>query len=360
VTVPTVPTKATIPETGRARYFRYLLQRCVERPQLLVDGARAIASPHVAYLDMSGSVSRSVVIFSSQRSGSTLLAELLVSRKRQRLIFEPFWGSAVGVSRDITRGRFIDPESRDLALNHLLRMVLSGRVRNLWVDRENPSRLPRGRVIKDCWGINLAPYLARHFPEVPLILLLRHPVATAHSVMALGWGDELESILNQRGLIPDQFAAQAPLIECVLASERPSVPSLVLRWCLENAIPLNLLSRGSAHVVFYEDLTRSGPSELERLAVFLGERSPELWSGWIPDPSLLDLPSATDWRDRDRLPSQEERRQGWQDAVTAQDLERSMEILRAFRLDRLYGPGPDPLTTADEVLSRDAFPSEEG
>ena len=41
MTVPTVPTKATIPETGRARYLRYLLQRCVERPQLLADGARA-------------------------------------------------------------------------------------------------------------------------------------------------------------------------------------------------------------------------------------------------------------------------------------------------------------------------------
>ena len=197
MTVPTVPTKATIPETGRARYLRYLLQRCVERPQLLADGARAIASPHVAYLDIAGGVSRSVVIFSSQRSGSTLLAELLVSRKRQRLIFEPFWGSAVGISRDITRGRFIDPESHDAALNHVLRMVLSGRVRNLWVDRENASRLPRGRVIKDCWGINLAPFLAHHFPEVPLILLMRHPVATAHSVRALGWGDELESILNQ-------------------------------------------------------------------------------------------------------------------------------------------------------------------
>jgi hypothetical protein len=132
-----------------------------------------------------------------------------------------------------------------------------------------------------------------------------------------------------------------------------------LRWCLENAIPLNLLSRESAHVVFYEDLTRAGPSELERLAAFLRERNPELWSGWVPDPSLLDLPSATDWRDRDRPPSQEQRRLDWQDFVTEEELERSMEILRAFHLDHLYGPGPDPLLAPDEVLPS-ARRSEEG
>jgi hypothetical protein len=348
--VPTRATNVTIPESGRARYFRYLVQRCLEHPQLLADGARAIVSPHVAYLDVAGGMDRSVLILSSQRSGSTLLGEILIGLDRQRLIFEPFWGVAVGVSRNVPRGRFVDPAATDPELDRVLRTVLSGRVRNLWVDRGNTSRLPRGRVIKDCYGTNLAPYVARHLPTVPLIYLLRHPVATAHSVVELGWPDELDVILNQRELLEQQFGPQADIIDAVARSTRPSIPSLVLRWCLENTIPLTMLRSTSAHVVFYEDLTGSGRPELERLATFLTARSPRLWSEWVPDPARLEKPSATAWRDGDRPPSRDQRRRGWQDAVTSRDLALSMEILGAFGLDRVYGAGPDPLVGADDAL----------
>jgi len=350
--MPTRATNANIPETGRARYFRYLVQRCIEHPELLADGVRAVVSPHIAYLDVAGGVDRSVLVLSSQRSGSTLLGEVLVGLARQRLIFEPFWGVAVGVSRNVPRGRFVDPDSDDPDLDRVLRTVLSGRIRNLWVDRGNTSRLPRGRVVKDCYGTNLAPYVARHLPEVPLIFLLRHPVATAHSVVALGWEDELDVILDQRELIEEHFGAQTTLIESVSGSERPNVPSLVLRWCLENTIPLRMLQRDAAHIVFYEDLIGSGPAELERLATFLGTRSPALWSGWVPDLGRLEKPSATAWRDGNRPPSSDQRRRGWQDAVTARELALSMEILNAFGLDGLYGPGPDPLVRASDVLVR--------
>ena len=340
-------------ETGRARYLRYLLRRLVERPQFIVDGARAVVSPHVAYIDVAGRPSRSVIIFSSHRSGSTLLSEVLVQHDRQRLVFEPLRHDAVGISRNIPRCRYVDPASDDPELDRVFKKILSGRIRNLWVDKQNTSRLPRGRVIKDCYGTNLAPYLATHFPEVPLIFLLRHPVATAHSAVGLGWFDEIEIILDQHDLISQQFAAQTSIIEAVAASERNTVPRFVLRWCLENYLPLSLLSRRSTHVVFYEDLVRSGEAELDRLAEFLCRRSPALWSGWHPDPALLTRPSATGtaWRDGDRQPSQEQRRDGWQSGVSPLELGQSMEILGAFGLDRFYGPGPDPLVAADQVLT---------
>ena len=347
-----MPTNATVPESGRARYFRYLVRRCVERPQLLLDGVRAVASPQMAYVDLAGRPSRSVIIFSSLRSGSTLLAEVLVERDGQRLIFEPLRWDAVAISRNIPPCRFVDPESDDPTLDRIFETILSGRIRSLWVDQGNTSRLPRGRVVKDCYGTNLAPYVATHFPEVPLIFLLRHPLATAYSIVSLGWLDDLEVILDQRELITRHFAAQAPLIDAVVAAERHTVPSLVLRWCLENYLPINLLSRQSTHVVFYEDIVRSGEAELARLADFLSRRSPALWSGWQPDSSLLARPSATSWRDGDRPPTPEQRRRGWQDAVAPAEVRRSMEILGAFGLDRLYGPGPNPLVVADQVLTR--------
>lgn len=345
-----LPTNTTIPGTGRARYFRYLMRRCVERPQLLLDGARAIASPRVMYLDLAGGPSRSVIIFSSQRSGSTLLGEVLVHHDRQRFMFEPFWSAGVGESRNYLRGRYEDPESDDPELDWMLERILSGTIRNLHVDRVNTSRLPRGRVIKDCYATNLAPYLAAHFPDVPLIFLLRHPLATAHSAVALGWEDALETILQQGDLITERFAAQVPLIECAVARERHTVVSFVLQWCLENSLPLRILSRSSTHIVFFEDMMQSGDAELDKLAAFLRRRSPALWSTWRPDPALLLRPSGTSRRRDDGWPSQDQLRRGWRDAMTPAQLDRSLEILEAFGLDRLYGAGADPLVGPDEVL----------
>ena len=341
-------------ETGRARYLRYLVRQLVERPHLILDGARAVVSPHIAYIDVAGGPSRSVIIFSSHRSGSTLLSEILAQHDRQRLIFEPLRHDAVGLSRNIPRCMYVDPASDDPEVDRVFKKLLSGRIRNLWVDKQNTSRLPRGRVIKDCYGTNLAPYLATHFPEVPLIFLLRHPVATAHSAVALGWFDEIDIILEQHDLISKQFEAQTSIIEAVAASERNTVTRFVLRWCLENSIPVDLLSRRSTHVVFYEDLVRSGEAELDRLAEFLCRRSPTEWSGWHHDPALLTRPSATGtaWHDGSRAPSPEQRRNGWQDGVAPVELAQSMKILGAFGLDRLYGAGPDPLLAADHVLTR--------
>ena len=73
--------------------------------------------------------------------------------------------------------------------------------------------------------------------------------------------------------------------------------------------------------------------------------------GGIPTPPSWRAPSSTGtaWRDDDRQPSQEQRRNGWQSGVSAVELGQSMEILGAFGLDRLYGPGPDPLVAADQV-----------
>ena len=233
----------------------------------------------------------------------------------------------------------------------MLETVLSGKMRNLWVDRLNRSRIPRGRVIKDPYATNLGPYLAARFPEMPLILLLRHPVATAHSALSLGWKEDLETFLDQEDLITGLFAAQAPLVESFVAEERQTVAGFVLRWCLENYLPVHMLSRASTHVVFYEDLLRSDEAELDRLAAFLQRRCAATWSGWRPDPALLLRPSASSRRGGDGR-SREELLGGWQHEVSGAELERSLEILEAFGLDRLFGAGPDPLVDADEVLVR--------
>jgi hypothetical protein len=295
-------------------------------------------------------MSRSVIVLSSQRSGSTALAEALVSGTRMRLMFEPLRGEAVGVSRRLRRGQFVDPSRPHPDLDRVLERVLSGRVRNLWVDRGNTCRIPDGRVIKDCLGTNLAPYLAQRFPEVPIVYLLRHPIATAHSVRSLGWPDELDVVLGQRELVESHFSAQVTLIEEVATRARGTVMSLVCRWCLENVVPLRLLQPDQCHVVFYEHLVRDPASELERLRAYLAERSPKLWAVWRPDAVLLQRPSWATWRHRGSTPTHEDRLTGWQREVDDTTQARCLDLVRGFHLDWLYDSSATPLPAPDQVL----------
>jgi hypothetical protein len=347
--MPTKPTNASIPTTGPARYFRYLAHRCVERPELLVDGVAAAVSPHIAYLDLARGTDRSVLVLGSQRSGSTLLAELIASNPRQRLLFEPLRGQAVGISRHFTRGHYVDPDIGDPELYATLTRIFDGRLRNLWTDRENASRFPRGRVVKDCLGTNLAPFIVHRFPEVPVVYLLRHPIATAYSVTQLGWPDDLDPLLERKELLRAHFSEQLDLIQEIAAGERDTVQAVVLRWCLENAIPTRTLPTDSAHFLFYERLIQEPELELARLADFLRQRSPKLWSTWRPTASLLSRPSGTAWRDASTRPTNRQRVGGWQDDMAHSTLSRSLEVLEAFGLNHLYDDRVDPLIAADAL-----------
>ena len=128
-------------------------------------------------------------------------------------------GASARASHATSRGPLRRPRARRPRARRGARDCAQRKIRNVHVDRGNTSRLPQGRVVKDCYATNLAPHLAAHFPEVPLILLLRHPGATAHSAVTLGWKDGLEAVFDQGGLITAEFAAQAPVIGSLTAVE---------------------------------------------------------------------------------------------------------------------------------------------
>jgi len=302
----------------------------------------------VAYLDLLGNVTRSTVVLASARSGSTLMAELLAGQQL-RIIFEPLRAHRVRMSGNFRRGKFVEPGTDDPELHRLLHRVLTGRIRNLWVDAHNTVRLPTGRVVKEVRANNLAPWLVTEFPDVPVVYLLRHPLATAVSASDLSQNDHLDDLVGQADFMA-RFGPAKELIDRTMAERRATTAAWVLRWCLENALPIRLLRPGSVHVVFYEDLVVKPKAELDRLAGYLGQKNPARWGGWQAAPAALDRPSRSSWRDGERRPSTDERVSGWREAVDDRELEESLELLGAFGLDRVYGAEPAPLLGPERLL----------
>ncbi len=305
------------------------------------------------YLDRYPDPSRTVFVLSSARSGSTILAEILVRARPLRLIFEPLRRDRVPLSRAVRWGQYVNPAIGDETVESVLDRVVIGDVRSLWSDRFNASYLPVGRIVKEIRATNLLPLLVARYPETPIVYLLRHPLAAAVSASDLHWNNFLDEFLSQDALMSGPLAPYRDIVERTAATDRGSVTSMVLRWCLENSVPLRSLQSGTVHVVFYEDLVRYPERELERLFAYLKAQAPHLWSTWSPNSEALSSPSATSYRDGRSLNlTAEQRAADWWTKTDPQTLEQSLQLLRVFALDHVYGPSTRPLLSADSVLPR--------
>jgi hypothetical protein len=222
----------------------------------------------LCYLDLGRGVRDTTLVVSTGRSGSTWVAEIINHRRDYRLVFEPFRSDRVRRARDFKLGQYIDPTDQAHPLAGNADALLAGRVRNWWTDRQNPKRIARRRIVKEIRITNLIPWIRARHPEMRIVYVVRNPVTVARSWLELDWSDGLEDFLAQEELLAC-FDGIADRIAAVARSE-DRFDRLVLRWCLENAIPLRAQPASDVHLIEYERLRDYPRPELERLFAYLG------------------------------------------------------------------------------------------
>jgi hypothetical protein len=304
-------------------------------------------STRTSFIERNHDPAKTLLLISSGRSGSTWLSEVLVETFRCRLIFEPLRRDRAPLVANIAWGRYADPETVDPELDPVLRRILSGRIRHRWPDHFNAYRFPGRRLVKEIRATNLLPYVRARFPQVPVIYLLRHPVATAWSSAELGWDPFLSEFLGQDRLMDGPLAPYRSII-----ARHAEDPDLfhrhVLRWCMENVVPISQLAPGSVHVVFYENLVEDPHGELRRLADYLGPFGHGTWD-FDPTVPTVDRPSQANYRNTPVMGASE-RLESWLDVVPRPSVERAVALLEEFGLDRVYGASVRPYLAAENVL----------
>jgi hypothetical protein len=324
-------------------------RRAVHEPELIGARMGRLLSPHVAFLDTNRDPSRSLLVIGSARSGTTWLAEMLVQLLGCRFIFEPLRTESVPLAAPVRFGHYLDPEaSSDPGIARVLDRVVAGRVRSRWSDRLNTARIANRRVIKEIRATNLLPWMARRYPHTPLVYLLRHPVPSAWSVTELDWPDKLDQFLDQPLLLDGPLAPYRSVVsEAALSTDR--FQRFVLRWCLENFVPTEMLHRSQVHVVYYEHLVADPEGELARLRASLRRIDPRKWAVPVDAAAQVERPSATNYRDTD-LSSRGDRLGDWRGEVPPALVAAALDLVAAFGLDRLYGDSPEPRVPPDEVV----------
>jgi hypothetical protein len=300
------------------------------------------------FLDRGHDPSRAALVLGSGRSGTTWIAESIARRHRSRLLFEPFH-PRLGAIREGAR-LFLDPAESPPAFERSARRVLSGRARGPYIDQVRIAGLPRGRVVKDVHAANLLPWLRAHHPAVPVVYVVRHPIAASLSRLRSdvfhGIGDYLATPAGREDAEGSPAAAWLPLYDGYRDHPEPLV-RLVAEWCVENAYPLSRGDDAGVALAFYERAVLAPVDELSRLGEFCaGALGPARGAPAIDE---ARAPSATDWlggaAEARRSGDWERLLGGWTSEVPRPVATRCMEVLPEFGLGWLYGEDPLP---ADE------------
>ncbi|HSL00642.1 MAG TPA: sulfotransferase [Rubrobacteraceae bacterium] len=272
-----------------------------------------------------------VFLAGSGRSGTTWISDVINYGGDYRFIFEPFCPAEVGAFANFTSKQYLRPADRREEYLAPAREVLTGGLRSPWTDRFHRAFLARRRLIKDIRANLLLGWMRANFPGMPIILLLRHPLAVVASRLALRWKDNLSETLSQAELLEDFLRP----MEIEIRGARDAFERHLFLWCIDNYVPLMQLAPGEIHLAFYEHFVADPEAETGRLFAFLGHETDEHARRALARPSpLARRDAASGVRPLD----------AWRRSLTEVRLRRAVEILGLFGLDRVYGDDamPDP------------------
>ena len=294
-------------------------------------------------IDVAG-LKDTVFLAGTGRSGTGWVANIINYRNDRRYIYEPFTPTVLDTLEPFTFGLYVRPGDRDPHLIGPLTEILNGRVGHYpLLDKANNVVFASKRIIKETRANLWMNWMHGLFPEIKIVLLLRHPCASVNSRKKRGNLVHLDHYLVQPRLMEDHLAPVRALLEG--APQMDEFEQRVLMWCINYSVPLRQFKRGEIHLAFYENFSEKPKEEVQRLFDFLGEKpGDEVWAA-LKKPSEVTKADAAILTGKSVVSY-------WQNEVTPAQVKRTMEIVAKFGLEKIYGEDPMPDVAAANAMLR--------
>lgn len=287
---------------------------------------------------------KTIFLAGTGRSGTTWLEDIVNYTGSCRIMFEPFHSRKVSIINHFAYRQYINPNNRDRKFIEPVEIILSGRIRNSWIDQFNKSVIPGKRIIKDIRAHLMLKWIKEVFPEISMILLLRHPCAVACSKLRSGWDTHLEEFLDQEELMDDYLNPFKGIIEYHYKRKNNDFNKHILMWCIENYIPLKQFKKDEIQIIFYENLCINPEEEARRIFDYLGENySIQKVMDIIRRPSALSHKESAIYSMTSLI-------DGWKRKISYSQIQAAIEMLNLFGLQKIYSEDLTPHISEDEVF----------
>lgn len=297
------------------------------------------------FIDYNRDCNSSILLAGNGRGGTTWVSEIVNYNNEYRYIFEPFH-PIKGICHGFKDRQYLRPDNQNENFIKPVRDIFCGKVRGRnWMDRHNRKFISHQRLVKEVRANLLLKWVHTQFPDIPIILLMRHPCAVANSQVKKNMGINFEEIFAQQDLLEDFLNPFKKEID----RAQNDFEKHIFLWCIENYVPLKQFEEGEIHLAFYENFCLKPEQEISRLFSFLDKGYHQSIFKALEKPSATgsasDLPP--DKRDLNV------RVNGWRKSVTSQQFERAMEILALFGLDNIYTEDALPnVVHAHEIMGK--------
>jgi hypothetical protein len=277
------------------------------------------------YIDANPDVGATSFVAGTGRSGTAWAANIANFDGASRYMFEPFNPYRVPICHAFRYRQYLRPDDDDPRFVEPAHAIVTGRVRNAWIDQFNRAVYSRSRVIKEIRANLMLKWLKNRFPGLRIVLMLRHPCADANSRLQLGWSSHLDEMLAQSALVDDHLA---PFVAAIERARSPFEKHVFL-WCIENYVALRQLASGDAHLVFYENLCVRPKTEVESLFAYLGRPIVPGVFRRLARPSELV-------REESAIRTGGDLVEAWREHVPPEAIDSAMRIVALFGLDAIY------------------------
>jgi hypothetical protein len=291
------------------------------------------------YVDKSPSIENTILLCGSGRSGTTWIAEILNNDNQFRYMFEPFHPKLVPIVSHFNSRQYLRASNKNKKYIFPATRILSGRIRNLWIDRYNKNMFPKKKLIKDIRINLLLRWIKTNFPGIRLIFMLRHPFAVASARIRLGWKDHLYTFFEQKDLVEDfPFEFFDERYGNVGVFEKQ-----IIMWCIENYVPITSLREDEIYILFYENLYSEPLRELESLFNHLNLPGSKSVLEKIKKPSTMTKKNSPIIIGKDPLLH-------WRGDLSREQIYRGLKIMQSFGLDKIYSDEAFPDLNGIEKL----------
>lgn len=278
-----------------------------------------------------------ILLFSTPRSGSTWLMEIISSQSDIKFVNEPFH-----INRHKTDLTKIEPNWENIfnfenkcIFKEYLADILNeknflGQQRLKDIFLGNYKFRTKRKIVKILRLKGFINYFEKYF-NVQVIYLVRHPLAVSLSWLNNDYNDKVKLFLEDKEYI-EKYLNNDLLVYIKNVYQKGSdIDKYVLQWSLENLPPLNFFDNNKWLIISYEELVLEPEKSLKKLYRNLNLSDYDKLFKHINKPSR----TTQDVNTKNNIIDEEKRYlvEKWEESITKEQIRSAFEILDNFNID---------------------------